>query len=683
VSEQRGRVVAAAPASTRPAPGLDGLPSRAASGGLSPYRLHSDSDGQLILPVRPAPRGWRRYLLRNTRYRQAVVLALDATIAAVAVWVAMLLRFDGAVPEAYRHTLLPLAGLLAGSRFAVNFTFRLHLWSFRLSGLADATRVVAAGAVGSMLALGVIYFGRPWLAGLIDPLPPRSVIALEFFITTACMGLVRYSPRLANVLLGERQRARQSGNVQTIIVGAGAAGEMLLRDLQRSRKHGHQVVGFVDDNRHKWGMIVGGKSVLGPIEALPRLATELHVEEVLIAIPQLAATRLRQILNLCAESHLRFNMLPVSFLDHQERGAAAMLRTLTPEDLLPRPAVRFGVDADAVKLASRRVMVTGAGGSIGSELCRQLLGGGVRSLAMVDINENELYLLSLRLRRAHPDAEITAEVADLRDDGHMRVLLAALLPHDVFHAAAHKHVPLMESAPCEAVKNNILATAALARLADQAGVERFVLISTDKAVRPTSVMGASKRVAEMVVRQMARRSRTRFTAVRFGNVLASSGSVVPIFREQISSGTPVTVTHPDVRRYFMTIDEAVGLVLRAAYGDYGELCVLDMGEQIRIADLARHMITMAGLVPDVDVPIVYTGLRPGEKIHEELLTEDEERTSRVSDRIFSADCPAPPEDLDVTLAALAAAARSESPTEVLRLLHELVPSYAAPATVTQ
>jgi FlaA1/EpsC-like NDP-sugar epimerase len=404
------------------------------------------------------------------------------------------------------------------------------------------------------------------------------------------------------------------------------------------------------------------------------------VEEVLIAIPLLPAARLREVLNLCASSKLRFRMLPVSFLDHQAHGAAAMLQELTPQDLLPRPQVRLAPGA-SVDLRSRRVLVTGAAGSIGSELCRQLLGAGVPRLAMVDINENELYLMSLRLRRDSPGRGIDIAIADIRDEGRMRHLAAGFRPHDIFHAAAHKHVPLMESAPCEAVKNNVLATWSLARIADEIGAERFVFISTDKAVRPTSVMGASKRVAEMVVRTMAARSRTRFTAVRFGNVLASSGSVVPIFREQITAGAPVTVTHPDVKRYFMTIAEAVGLVLQAGYGDYGELCVLDMGEQIRIADLARHLITMAGLVPDVDVPIVYTGLRPGEKLHEELLTEDEERTSRVSDKIFAADSPAPPHDLEERLRALSCAAAAEDQAEVMLLLRELVPSYNTPAPV--
>jgi FlaA1/EpsC-like NDP-sugar epimerase len=643
--------------------------------GWSPYLDGSDSgSSRPVVPDDPA-RTWRHRVFRNTRERQAIVLALDGLIAAVALWAAMFLRFDGNIPDSYIRMLVPLAGILALSRIGTGYLFRLHQWSFRLSGLADANRVVIAGLIGSAVMLAVVFFVRTGLVGRLDLMPPRSVVALEFFISTTLMGMLRYSPRLAGVLFTERRRALQKDSIRTIIVGAGAAGEMLLRDLQRSEKHGHHVVGFVDDNVHKWGMIVGGKTVLGPIDALPRLAVAHRVDEVLIAIPLLPAARLREILKLCATCKLRFRMLPVSFLDHQARGAAAMLQELTPEDLLPRAQVQFSLAGTATDLRSRRVMVTGAAGSIGSELCRQLLVAGVPHLAMVDINENELYLTSLRLRREHPAAELVAEIADIRDEGRMRRLIDDFRPQDIFHAAAHKHVPLMETAPCEAVKNNVLATAALARLVHEVGAERFVLISTDKAVRPTSVMGATKRVAEMVVRSMARRSTTRFTAVRFGNVLASAGSVVPIFREQISAGAAVTVTHPEVRRYFMTIAEAVGLVLQAGYGDYGELCVLDMGEQILIADLARHMITMSGLVPDVDVPIVYTGLRPGEKLHEELLTEEEERASRVSDKIFTADCPAPPADLDFQLRALARAAAAENHEDVLMILRELVPSY--------
>ncbi|OYV67193.1 MAG: capsule biosynthesis protein CapD, partial [Deltaproteobacteria bacterium 21-66-5] len=422
---------------------------------------------------------------------------------------------------------------------------------------------------------------------------------------------------LANwMYFSDRARAGQGGAVRTVIIGAGVAGELLLRDLQQCDEHNYYVVGFVDDNRVKQGVIVGGKTVLGTVAELPEVAKRYRVAAVLIAIPRMSAKR---ILGLCADLKLQFKILPVSFAYLNDRAAATMLQDLQPEDLLPRGPVEFSDSGQQAIITGRKVLVTGAAGSIGREICVQLLRAGVSRLVMVDINENEMYLTSRELQRLHPDAAFMTEVADIRDPGRMEALFAKYRPQDVFHAAAHKHVPLMEIAPGEAIKNNVLGTRNVALAADRAGADRFVFISTDKAVRPTSVMGASKRVAEMIVRQLARRSQTRFCAVRFGNVLGSAGSVVPLFRAQIAAGGPVTVTDPEVRRYFMTIREAVGLVLQVGYGDYGEMCVLDMGEQIKIVDLARHMITMAGQVPDVDIAIEFTGLRPGEKLYEELL----------------------------------------------------------------
>jgi FlaA1/EpsC-like NDP-sugar epimerase len=297
------------------------------------------------------------------------------------------------------------------------------------------------------------------------------------------------------------------------------------------------------------------------------------------------------------------------------------------------------------------------------------------SLVLVDINENELYLLARRLEETYPRLDLHARVADIRDPVRVRRLGDHFRPQDVFHAAAHKHVPLMEDAPDEAVKNNVFGTVNVAQMAHACGAERFVFISTDKAVRPSSVMGASKRVAELVVRELARRSKTRFTAVRFGNVLGSAGSVVPLFKEQIERGGPVTVTHPDCTRYFMTISEAVGLVLLAGLGGHGELCVLDMGQPIRIADLASHMITLAGLVPDVDIPIRFTGLRPGEKLSEALLTEEEEQTRTVRNKICVAQSPPPPADLGVRLARLQQAADGGDGEQVRAALRDIVPSF--------
>lgn len=609
-------------------------------------------------------------------WRHGVLLAGDGLIAAASLWLALFLRFDGVSHLPFGRDAVAVTGVLVAARILSVAQFRAHRWSFRLSGLADGIRVAKAGVVGTLLFLAGLYV-------LQLTVPPRSVVVMELLISLAAMAAVRFSPRYAKTAMLDWGRGRDNGGpLRTLIVGAGAAGEGLLRDLQRSDEHSFRVVGFVDDDASKHGVLVGDRPVLGSIDDLPRIIGEQRIGTVLIAIPRLPSARLRHILTICANHNVRFKMLPVSFVYLQEHVSAGMLKDLTPEDLLPRAPVSFSDGTRRVDLRARTALVTGGAGSIGSEICAQLLHGGLGRLVMVDINENNLYLLQRRLAKLHAEAVVVAEVADLRDRGRMAALFARYRPHDVFHAAAHKHVPLMEAAPCEAVKNNVLATRLAAEAAIAAGSERFVFISTDKAVRPSSVMGASKRVGEMLVRALGQRSTTKFCAVRFGNVLGSAGSVVPIFREQLEAGGPITVTHPDVRRYFMTTGEAVGLVLKAAYGDYGELCVLDMGEQIRIVDLARHMITMSGKVPDVDVKIEYTGLRPGEKLFEELLTEDEEKTVEVAHKVFVAASPAPPLDLLERIDELAAAAAAEDARTVVRLLRQLVPSYGKPMLAT-
>ena len=594
------------------------------------------------------------------------MLLLDGTATAVSYSVALLLRFEGQIPPTWLDTLRATIFLLIACRLVSSFVFRLHRWSFLLSGLTDGARVGLSGLLGTGLFMSGLYFLRL-------PGPPRSVIALELLLTTALMAILRFLPRLAWMYRADRVRSRRADSIRTLILGAGAAGELLLRDLRRSDEHGYQVLGFVDDDSSKQGSIVGGKPVLGRVDDLPHLVKRHQVGILLIAIPRLSAERIREILSLCSDLKLRFKILPVSYVYLQEKGARPMLHDIAPEDILPRDPIHF--EAEPAAIAQRTALVTGAAGSIGSEICRQLLSNGVSKLAMVDFDENGLYLLNRRLRKAYPHAIISAEVADIRELPRLRSLFERYRPRDVFHAAAHKQVPLMETSPCEAVKNNVLGTLNAVTAADDLGTERFVLISTDKAVNPSSIMGATKRIGEMILQERDAISATKFSSVRFGNVLDSAGSVVPVFREQIASGGPVTVTHPLVERYFMTIGEAVGLVLRAAYGDFGQLCILDMGEQIRILDLARYMITMSGQAPEVDVEIVFTGLRPGEKLSEELFTDIEETTRRVDQKILVAEPSHPPERLARLLEDLIDAARREDTSTVLRLLRRLVPSY--------
>jgi FlaA1/EpsC-like NDP-sugar epimerase len=611
--------------------------------------------------------------LRDRLARYAVILGFDAVLAALALHAATVLRFDAGIPAPYAAALPRLAALLVVVRVAVNAAARLHCWTFRLSGLPDAVRVAGASVAGSTLFVAL----APWL---VPPGLPRTVYALEFFLSSTAFAGLRFGPRIVLRWWSEAQR-RRSGAAPTLVVGVNFAAELLARDISRDPQSRYDIVGFVGTDPSEIGRRLDGKPILGLVKDLAQLISRHRVQMVLLAIPRPAAASLRKIIAVCASCRVQFKILPACS-SLAEPVSAAMLDDVAPEDLLPRAPVEFDRGELRRLVAGRRAMVTGAGGSIGGEICRQLVHYGVRQLVMVDMNENELYLRARRLAEEQPQVDVRAEVADLREPARVARLGERYRPEFVFHAAAHKHVPLMEEAPEEAVKNNVFGTLNVARMADAFGARRFVLISTDKAVNPSSVMGATKRIAELVVRDLARTSRMKVTAVRFGNVLGSAGSVVPLFKEQISRGGPVTVTHPDCTRYFMTIPEAVGLVLVAGLGDYGELCILDMGEPIKVDELARLMIALSGRVAGNDVKIVYTGLRPGEKLSEELLTEEEEQSHAVRDRIRIARSPAPPADLELRLAELRRLAEAGDPEAILRSLRALVPTYRpSPGTV--
>jgi FlaA1/EpsC-like NDP-sugar epimerase len=607
-------------------------------------------------------------LRSSPRLRSLMMLLLDATIAASALFCAVLLRFDGVLPERWQAAIEHRLPLLITVRLVTLIGFRLHRWSFRRCGLSEAGRLVLANAVATVAfeALRSFFFFEPL---------PRSVVAIEFLFTTTLMGIYRFAPRMALQWYLDQRRSRARGSRRTLIVGAGSAGDLLLRDLLRTPDGPWHVIGLVDDDSGKHGTFLNGKPVLGAIEALPELVKKHRVSQVLIAIPRLSPDRIRRILGLCKHQSVSFKIIPASFAYLDQKITAAMLHELSPEDLLPRDAISFDQEEIHRLIVGRRVLITGGAGSIGSEIARQVAGHAPASLVLLDINENELYFLVRHLQERYPQLPISSIVADIRDVDRLMRVGRDHAPQYVFHAAAHKHVPLMEDSPEEAIKNNVFGTRNVARMADACGAERFVLISTDKAVHPSSVMGASKRLAEMVIRDIASHSGTAFTAVRFGNVLGSAGSVVPLFKQQIQRGGPVTVTHPDCTRYFMTIPEAVGLVMLAGLGGYGELCILDMGAPVRIAELAANMITMAGLVPGKDISIVYTGLRPGEKLEETLLSEEEERTQQVRNRIKVAQSPAPPLDFQSRLDRLGRAAHAGDVFGVKLGLCGLIPTY--------
>jgi len=602
--------------------------------------------------------------------RLALILVLDGLLISASLYTAYLLRFEGQIWPEHQQIFRRFLPLFLAIRLSLHLAFGLHRWSFRLSGFYEALRVVTATLVGTACFVAVFYF-------LQTPGPPRSVLAMEFFLTASLVGAFRFSPRLAQNWLLAQSRSRSGRRIRTIIVGAGSAADLLLRDLLRSDEHSYEVVGFVDDDRRKWGQWIGGRPVLGPMDRLPELLASRDVQQLLFAIPRMPAARLREILAACADVKLSYKILPVSFAYLNDRVNLSMLHDLSPDHLLPRHQVRFDDEELDALIRGRRLLVTGAAGSIGSEACRQIASHGPASLVLADIDENNLYFLFRHLRQRHPQLNVEAQVADIRDAARVEQLGRQYHPQDVVHAAAHKHVPLMEYAPEEAVKNNVLGCLNLVAMADQLGVERFVLVSTDKAVNPASVMGATKRVAELIVQEHAGRSATRFTTVRFGNVLGSAGSVVPLFKEQIASGGPVTVTHPDCRRYLMTIPEAVGLVLLAGLSHYGELLILEMGEPIRILDLARMMIALSGRVPEKDVPIVFTGLRPGEKLDEELMTAEETiRSQEVRPKVRAVQSLPPPPDLMDQISRLEILAREGDREAVLAALRDVVPGYA-------
>jgi len=621
-----------------------------------------------------APWRWRAPAWFAGARRLVLILGFDAVLILVSLYGAYWLRFDSPVPppehQAILGRFLPVFLFL---RLSLHLVFGLHRWSFRLSGLHEALRVVSATLAGTVLFVAMFYF-------LQTPGPPRSVLVMEFFFTASLVGAFRFSPRFAQTWLLAQSRSRSGSRKRTLIVGAGSAGDLLQRDLLRSEEHEYDVVGYVDDDRRKVGQWIGGRPVLGSIDELPEIARSREVEQLLFAIPRMPAARLREILAACRDLKLSYKILPVSFAYLNDRADASVLSDLAPDHLLPRHEVRFDEEELDGLVRGRRILVTGAAGSIGSEACRQIAAHAPARLVLADIEENNLYFLYRHLRQLHPQLAVEAQVVDIRDAARVDQLLGEYRPHDVIHAAAHKHVPLMEYAPEEAVKNNVIGCLNVIAAADRLGVERFVLVSTDKAVNPASVMGATKRAAELLVQQRAPTSKTRFSTVRFGNVLGSAGSVVPLFKEQIARGGPVTVTHPECRRYLMTIPEAVGLVLLAGLGGHGELLILEMGEPILILDLARMMISLAGHVPDKDIPIVITGLRPGEKIDEELMTAAELARSReVRPKVRAVESAPPPPDLLERIDRLHAVACVGDREAVLSALRAVVPGYTPAA----
>ena len=559
--------------------------------------------------------------------RLVVLLAAYSAILFLSLVFALLLRFDFQVgPEYWGRFWKSIVWMLPLKLVALAFfgQFRTLLTYF---SLPDAKRIAAAMGFCALVAAAAWF-----VLGGADVIP-RGVIVSDMVISF--LGLTAFRTLLR--VYREKLSAPADGGMpsrkrRTAILGAGSAGAALLRDVQGRQGLGLHVVCFIDDDRAKIGGTIHGKQVLGPTRKLASLVEELNLQKIIIAMPTAKPAVIKRLVEQINALGIDHDILPsVAQLLHRQ-VTVSHLRRVDPEDLLGRETVALDHEGISGLIKGRVVMVTGAGGSIGSELCRQIAERNPAKLVLLDRSEPSLFAIEQELRASQRHVDLVCSASSICDESAMDRLLAKTKPSLVFHAAAHKHVPLMESQPAEALRNNALGTEIVARLAARHGASRFVLISTDKAVNPTSVMGATKRIAEMIIdqRQQVDGSACAFAAVRFGNVLGSSGSVVPTFRRQIAEGGPVTVTHPEVTRYFMSIPEAVGLILQSALQSRGgEIFVLDMGEPVKIVDLARQMIELSGFKPDEDIKVSFTGLRPGEKLYEEPIheMEDVEATS--------------------------------------------------------
>jgi FlaA1/EpsC-like NDP-sugar epimerase len=574
-------------------------------------------------------------------------------------------------------TLLPVVMLV---KFTVFVVMGLHRAWWRYVSLRDVLGVAKASWI-SFLVIFLIYYGlqNAYLLGLpIAPFAgerfPDVVFPLDFAGTIALVCGARLAVRLYHE---EVRPVAETGAPRLLILGAGNAAENAVREILRAPTLRYRIVGFLDDDPGKQGARIHGFDVLGRIDQVRRICDEYDVDELLIAMPSATRAQMRRVVELCQGTGLRFKTLPAIEDLIAGRATVSQIRDVDINDLLGRAPVKLDTQVIREFTRDRVIMVTGAGGSIGSELCRQIGRFEPRRLVMLEQAEQHLFDIDRELRRLFPSLSLGAYIADVADARRVASIFAAERPSLVYHAAAHKHVPMMELNPGEAIKNNIHGTRVLADAASRFECEKFVFISTDKAVNPTSVMGCTKRVAEMYIQGLNERSRTAFITVRFGNVLGSSGSVIPIFREQIARGGPVTVTHPDMVRFFMTIPEAVQLVLQAAaMSQGGNVFVLDMGEPVRILDLARQMIILSGLRPDEDIKIEFTGIRPGEKLYEELMIEGEgvSRTQHPKIGIWQSK-PVDFEPLVRAIDELVAQADALSGEEIRKRLKQIVPEY--------
>lgn len=540
----------------------------------------------------------------------------DIIIVNIAIYMALLLRFDGKIMTHYKEIYYNTFLVLTFIKIIVYIMMGLYSSLWRYASIDELLQIFFATAIETALCY---LYGEYFNVRL-----PRSVYIISWFITFIFIGGSRLSYRILR-RLNNLVRFDKSEKSRVMVIGAGEAGSMVIKELKKHDELNSVPVAIIDDDTHKHRSFIHGVPVIGGRNKIKAAVSKHNIDQIIIALPSAPKSEVRKIIDICKDTKCKLKILPGVYEILDEKVSLKRIRDVNIEDLLGRDEVKLNNEEIAGYLKDEVILVTGGGGSIGSELCRQIAKYEPKKIIVYDIYENNAYDLEVELKSKYKNRiDIDVVIGSIRDIERLRQVFAEYKPGVVFHAAAHKHVPLMEFNPGEAVKNNVFGTLNVAQCADEFGTKRFVLISTDKAVNPTNIMGATKRLAEMIIQAMDKRSKTEFVAVRFGNVLGSNGSVIPLFKKQIAQGGPVTVTHPEVTRYFMTIPEAAQLVIQAgAMAKGGEIFILDMGQPVKILDLARDLIKLSGFEPDEDIKIVFTGLRPGEKLYEELLLAEE------------------------------------------------------------
>ncbi len=616
-------------------------------------------------------------------WRTTALIIYDVLSVIFASFMSLLIRYEfsiSSIPSYFYGPVLEALPFTVGVTIFIFWLFKLYssLWAF--AGETELQNLVVACAIADVVNIFILHLFR------VETEAPQSVPKSYYFIYLFLLIMLEFASRFSYRFLRsiKHRNANKKNAVSVMVIGAGEAGNIIIKEILNSHYSTMTLKCIIDDDANKWGRYIQGIKVVGGRDKIIEAADTYDIDEIIIAIPSMSRSAQKSLLDICKETNCKLQTLPAIYQLVNGEVSVSKLHDVDVEDLLGREPVHVDIDSIIGYVSGKTVLVTGGGGSIGSELCRQIAGHRPAQLIILDIYENSVYDIQQELKTKYPDLKLTVLIASVRNAERLNWIFDRYRPDIVYHAAAHKHVPLMEDSPCEAVKNNVFGTFNTAMAAANYGTGRFVMISTDKAVNPTNIMGATKRICEMIIQTFNKHYDTNFVAVRFGNVLGSNGSVIPLFRRQIAAGGPVTVTDPNIIRYFMTIPEAVSLVLQAgAYAKGGEIFVLDMGQPVRILDLAENLIRLSGYKVGEDIKIVFTGLRPGEKLYEEMLMNEEGMKETANRQIHIGR----PIELDEDtffrqLQTLKEAAYTEDP-RIRELVRDIVPTYRRNTDVNQ